>query len=340
LRLDLRLIELHPELSRRKAREIIWKGQVDVDGRRCIEPGQELPEGSAVSWDRNRKAERRIRTELQILHEDPDLLVVAKPAGLLSVPREEGDESEPTLVGLVSDYVRRRDGRRARVGVVHRLDIDTTGVLVFATSRLAEERLRELFIAHRIERLYEALVVPAPPLAAGRISASISRQMIAGRRRVVDVGDPDGQGAVTHWKAVERWPAGARLEVTLETGRQHQIRIHLSHAGFPVLGDPTYYSRIRKEPIHVARPMLHARRLGFVHPTTGKKLLVEQPPPEDFLEAARRLALAKPTPVVRPSPPDDPKPGRSPVRKGAPAKGGRRPAPAGRPRTGRPKPSR
>lgn len=298
MRLDLWLAELYPGISRRRAQEAIRKGQVDVDGDRVVEPGFLVKAGAKVKWDENRPALRRIRTPLRILHEDPHLIVVAKPAGLLTVPTDDGGEAE-TLQSQVREYVTRRDGRKGWVGVVHRLDRDTTGVLVFATSREAENGLRELFVAHRIDRVYDALVVPAPHLEEGTVRAPISRRMIAGRRRVVDPDDPDGQPAATHWKIVARWPAGARIEVTLETGRQHQIRIHLSHVGTPVLGDPTYYARQRAEPVEAPRTMLHARLLGFVHPVTGAKVKVELPPPEDFDRAGRKLAAARPVAPTR-----------------------------------------
>jgi len=290
MRLDLRLISLNPGLSRRRAQDSIWKGQVDVDGRVCTEPGTEVLETAKIAWDENRKSVRKIRTRLRILHEDSDLLLVSKPAGLLTVPTDAGESD--TLVSQVSDYVFHRDGRRGYVGVVHRLDRDTTGVLVFATSRKCEESLRELFIDHRIDRIYDALVVPAPRKDEDSVNAPISRQMIAGRRRVVPEGGPSAQEAITHWKVVNRYAAGAHLEVKLETGRQHQIRIHLSHAGHPVLGDPTYYKRGRSEPITVKRPMLHARRLGFVHPVTRTKLLVDEAPPADFVDAEQKLRFA------------------------------------------------
>ena len=241
-----------------------------------------------VKWDPNRPAVRLIRTKLRIVHEDPQLLVVWKPAGLLSVPTDAGERK--TLLADVTEYVALRDGRKAHVGVVHRLDIDTTGLLVFATDRAVEDKLRQLFIRHDIDRIYDALVVPAPGTESGTVDEPISKRMIAGRRRVVVRADLDGQFARTHWRVLRRWPAGAQLEVRLETGRQHQIRIHLAHAGFPVLGDPTYYSREREEPLEVDRPMLHARRLGFVHPGTGKRISLDVPPPEDFAKAAAKLS--------------------------------------------------
>jgi len=288
MRLDLALLRLHPGLSRRKARDVIEKGQVSVEGRTVREPGQSVAEGVGLVWDPNRKALPRARLSLAVLFEDEHLVVVDKPAGLLSVPTQDSAD-EDTALTRVREYVRRLRPRRPYVGRVHRLDRDTSGALVFALSPAARSGLIDLFREHRIERRYQALVDGAPPVDEGVVDRPLRDTYVSGRRAVARPGEP-GRAALTRWRVVERLPGAALLEIEIATGRQHQIRVHLAHLRLPVLGDPVYGPPpSHRPPVRVRRQMLHARVLGFAHPMTGEAVRVESPRPGDFEEALLAL---------------------------------------------------
>jgi 23S rRNA pseudouridine1911/1915/1917 synthase len=292
MRLDLALIRLHPELSRRKAREVIEKGQVDVDGTPITEPGHRVAEPAAVRWDVNRKARSRARSSLPLLYRDEWLVIGDKPAGLLSVPTTP-DSQEDTAQRRVQEFARHLSPRHPYAGAVHRLDRNTSGALAFALRPDVRGALRELFREHRIERRYLAVVVGTPRQPRGQVDTPLHEAYEAGRRRVARRGEP-GREALTRWTLRERFEGAALLEVVLGTGRQHQIRVHLAHIGLPVLGDQVYARRnTARAPVSVERQMLHAWRLAFRHPQTDAEVVVESPLPDDFrrtLAALRRSA--------------------------------------------------
>lgn len=290
-RLDLALIRLHPELSRRKAREAIEKGQVSVDGRTVREPGQTLGLGAALRWDPNRRALSRARLALPLLHQDAALLIVDKPAGLLTLPSSPDADAEDTALSRVQEYVRRLTPRRPFVGVVHRLDRDTSGALAFALDASTRLALRGLFREHRIERRYAAIVLGEPRADRGVVDLPIHAGYQAGRRRVARPNEPS-LPALTRFAVVERFRDAALLEVELETGRQHQIRVHLASIGLPILGDPVYGGG-RRAPVPACRQMLHAGQLAFLHPQTGARVAVRAPLPEDFRRTLRALRRRK-----------------------------------------------
>jgi 23S rRNA pseudouridine1911/1915/1917 synthase len=284
MRLDLVLIARHPELSRRRAREVIEKGQVSVEGSIVREAGRDVAEDADVRYDPNRRALSRARSSLPVLYEDEHVLVVDKPAGLLSVPTGPGLD-EDTALARVQDYARHRRPRGWFAERVHRLDRDTSGALAFALSAEARAALIRTFRDHRIDRVYLAVVARAPRERSGVVDAPLREEWSGGRRGVARPGEAARQ-ALTLWTLRESLPGAALLEVRLETGRQHQIRVHLAHAGFPILGDLVYGLPPRPEETKVARrPLLHAFRLGFAHPITGERVVAECPPPEDFRRA-------------------------------------------------------
>jgi 23S rRNA pseudouridine1911/1915/1917 synthase len=286
-RLDQHLRRSQPALSWARVRAAIEKGQVTVNGREQRDPGAGVAAGDAVVLDVNRKAVRPARSRFDRLHEDDHVLVLDKPAGLLTVgAHDTGSADEDTVLHRVREYMERRRGRRGYVGPLHRLDRDTSGALAVALSREAHEVGRELFGAHAFDREYVALVVGAPADDAGTIDAPIADTYASGRRRLATGGEPS-LPAVTHFVVRERFgTAAALLELTLETGRQHQIRLHLQHLGHPVLGDRVYG---RDGGLEVPRQMLHAWRLAFPHPLTGARIAVEAPIPEDFQKVKRQL---------------------------------------------------
>jgi 23S rRNA pseudouridine1911/1915/1917 synthase len=292
VRLDLALIRRHPGLSRRKARDIIEKGQVSVDGVTVLDSGRAVSQGAALVWDPNKKSRRRARIALPILHQDEAVLVVDKPAGLLAVPTSPEAKDEDTALARVQDYVRHLSPRHPYVGVVHRIDRDTSGALAFALSPAARPGLRALFREHRIERHYTALVQGEPREERGQVDLPIHDVYAGGRRRVARPGEAS-LPALTRWTVVERFAGAALLDVELHTGRQHQIRVHLAHVGLPILGDPVY-GRGRERPVSIAAPrqMLHARLLVFAHPLSGLPVRAESPLPSDFRSALAALRRA------------------------------------------------
>jgi 23S rRNA pseudouridine1911/1915/1917 synthase len=289
LRLDL-AAALRFGLSRRAARDAVRAGRVDVGGATRDEPGLDVPEDAALTHHADRPARRRVRTRLSVLHEDGDVLVVEKPAGLLAVPTAEREKD--TLLSRVSLYLQHRYRRRPYVGVVHRLDKETSGALVFARSREALRFLQRLFRGHEIEREYLAIVEGTPP-SSGTFEGALSGDGTSRRRSLARPGER-GMRAVTRYRVEERLPGACLVSVRLETGRTHQIRIHFSASGYPVLGDRVYRSPDGPPPpVEAPRQMLHARRLGFPHPGGAGFVRVESPLPEDFERTLAALRSKK-----------------------------------------------
>jgi len=294
MRLDKRLKAEHPSLSWRQIREAIEKGQVTVDGRGQRDPGLDVYDTAAVDLNINRPAQSRARASFDILHEDDEIIVLNKPAGLLSIPSSpEAGGSEDTVLRRVREYMQFKLGHKTYVGMLHRLDRDTSGSLAVALSKDAHAAGRELFKAHRFERHYLALVQGIPDPPKGTIKARISSGYRAGRRKLVDE-DKAGLDAATDYKVRERLRNAALLELRLHTGRQHQIRLHLEKLGHPLIGERVYAGEQVTSPKSPApgpasRNMLHAWTLAFPHPITGKRIAVEAPLPNDFLRVMKRL---------------------------------------------------
>jgi 23S rRNA pseudouridine1911/1915/1917 synthase len=307
MRLDLLLIRRHPALSRRKARDVIEKGQVCVGDELVREAGRDVPESASVVFDPNRKALPKARLRLPVLHQDEHVLVIDKPAGLLSVPATPGAGEEDTALGRVQDYAHRRQPHGGYAERVHRLDRDTSGALAFALSREARAGLIRTFRDHRIERRYLAIVAGQPRAESGTIDAPVREAWVSGRRGVASPGEA-AQPARTHWRLRERLAGASLVELTLETGRQHQVRVHLAHMGLPILGDPVYGRPARGRPL-ASRPMLHAAHLAFAHPVTGAKVAVDSPLPADFARVLAKLRSQTPRgdkPCAVPSSPQSP----------------------------------
>lgn len=316
-RLDQILRDGHPELSWRQIRDAIAKGQVTVDGRVERDPGCAVEPAMAVVLNRNRPATRHVRAPFEILHEDHDILVVNKPAGVLTIPSSPAaGSSEDTILKRAREYVELRRGHKGYVGMLHRLDRETSGALAMALSKDAHARGRELFKHHRFERHYLALVRGVPEPRRGTIEARISSHYADGRRKLVG---PAARGldATTDYAVREAMNDAALLELTLHTGRQHQIRLHLEKLGHPLVGERVYTgargamgargargamgaigamgARGAKGAgaMGAARPMLHAWTLAFPHPITGERIAVEAPLPEDFERQRRALGRSR-----------------------------------------------
>ena len=310
MRLDLALIRLHEGLSRRKAREVIEKGQVLLEGKVETSPGLDVAVGARIVWDENRKAVRHTRSSLPLLYADDHIVVVDKPSGLLSVPTTPGEPEEDTACSRMIAYARHRHPRAPFVGIVHRIDRGTSGALAFALNAEAREGLRTLFRAHHIERRYLALVSGEPRSEAGKIDEPIHDTYAGGKRRLAAPGEPS-HPALTFYKVVERFAGAALLEVTLGTGRQHQIRVHLASIGLPLLGDRVYGGEEGW-----GRPLLHAQLLAFVHPVSKETVRALSPIPADFKGAMSALRSRRGPPKPRAAPREAPRRELPPGRKG------------------------
>jgi len=283
------------EVSWNKARELCRSGRVSVDGSTALDAERRVPVGAVVAVNPSGPRLRKgVLPEGAFVHVDADVVVVNKPAGIMSVPFEHGDRD--TLIDLARAALRRRGPRGfdPELGIVHRIDIDTTGLLVFTRNLAAKRHLANQFRAHTTHRRYVALV------HGSVIGRTFESMLLRDRgdglrgshghfRAARGTPPPDAQRAVTHVRVLERFEGACLVECMLETGRQHQIRIHLSEAGHPLLGERVYIRDYRGPLIEAARPMLHAQELGFVHPRTGRALRFSQDPPEDFQATLKRL---------------------------------------------------
>ena len=283
-RLDVRVVREFA-LSRRKAQEAISVGQVDVAGIRVRNPGQRVESLQAISYDPNRRRESAIRLSLEAAYQDDHLAVVDKPPGLLTVPTDGGTHDDSVLERLRRDIARIR-GPRTYVGALHRLDRGTSGLVAIALSRDCHAAGRAAFRDHAFLRRYLALVEGSPKASSGTIDLPIADEYESGRRHIARDEDEPSRHAVTHYRVKERFPRAALVEVELDTGRQHQIRLHLRALGHPIVGDGVYGVR---EKSSGSRPLLHACRLAFPHPITRAPIDCESPPPRDFESALRRL---------------------------------------------------
>ncbi len=283
IRLD-KLVAERFGLSRRAAQEAVRNGRIDVAGARCDEPGRVVEPDAPVEYFPSRPKARTVAGRLRVLHEDRHVLIVDKSAGLLTLPTPERERD--TLVDRVSRYLSlRHGGQRRYLGVIHRLDKDTSGVLAFARTPEALRAFQALFQAHDVERQYLAVVEGRVRQATGTIDLGLVTDR-GDLRRGVARAPGEGRRAVTHYCVVEPFGTVATLVACwLETGRTHQIRIHLAEIGHPVVGDSVYRPRNRpRSKAQFPRQALHAQTLGFQHPLTGDQVHVEAPLPSDLTD--------------------------------------------------------
>jgi 23S rRNA pseudouridine1911/1915/1917 synthase len=307
-RLDRALTALMPELSRSRLQELIGKGAVVLDGDHGQEsaaikdPNRRVKPGEAYTVVIPATVSARPRGEdipLSVVYEDKDLIVIEKPAGLVVHPAAGNPDGTlvNALIGHCGDELIGIGGE-ARPGIVHRLDKDTSGLLVAAKTERAMTSLAKQFANHTIERAYHAVVWGAPRTSEGIIEGQIGRSPFDRKRMAVLRGG--GKLARTHYRVLESFgpperPIASLIECRLETGRTHQIRVHLTHLGHPLIGDPQY-GRARQAPrpksqaeetaftlaADFSRQALHAFILGFQHPTLHTRMRFESPWPADF----------------------------------------------------------
>jgi 23S rRNA pseudouridine1911/1915/1917 synthase len=286
-RLDQALADALPEYSRSRLKRWIDDGRLTVDGvvtrPRDIVAGGERVVLDAPDEDAVAPVAQAIG--LVVAYEDRDVIVVDKPAGLVVHP----GAGKPD--GTLQNALLAHDGKLAklpRAGIVHRLDKDTTGLLIVARNEKARVTLADALAAREIHREYQAVCVGVMT-AGGKVDAPIDRHPVDRLRMAVRHG---GREAVTHYRVMERFRRHTRVRVTLETGRTHQIRLHLAHVGYPLVGDPVYGRRL-VIPKGAApalaeylrgfrRQALHAAKLGFPHPRDGRSIEVESPLPDDM----------------------------------------------------------
>lgn len=296
LRLDRALAELLPDLSRERIKALIVEGQI-VSGGRSLNPSMKVAVGQDYSITLPAPVALDAVAQdipLDIVHEDADLIVVDKPAGLVVHPA--AGNLDGTLVNALLHHC---DGQLsgiggvARPGIVHRIDKDTSGLLVVAKSDKAHEGLARQFKDHSIDRLYAAIVYGIPTPGSGTVDAWIGRSD-ADRKKMAVHREGRGKHAVTHYRVMERLRGAAMVECRLETGRTHQVRVHMAHLGHPLIGDPVY-GRDKKgfksilETLGFKRQALHAKRLGFIHPVTEEPLSFDSALPADMQELLSEL---------------------------------------------------
>jgi len=296
LRLDRALAELLPDLSRERIKALIVEGQI-VSGGRSLNPSMKVAVGQDYSITLPAPVALDAVAQdipLDIVHEDADLIVVDKPAGLVVHPA--AGNLDGTLVNALLHHC---DGQLsgiggvARPGIVHRIDKDTSGLLVVAKSDKAHEGLARQFKDHSIDRLYAAIVYGIPVPGSGTVDAWVGRSD-ADRKKMAVHREGRGKHAVTHYRVMERLRGAAMVECRLETGRTHQVRVHMAHLGHPLIGDPVY-GRERKgfksilETLSFKRQALHAKRLGFIHPVTEEPLIFDSALPADMQELLSEL---------------------------------------------------
>ncbi|AYO83693.1 RluA family pseudouridine synthase [Methylobacterium brachiatum] len=310
IRLDRALVALFPDLSRARLQDLVRDGRVTRDGTPVRDPSAKVAAGAQIVLAVPPPADAEPAAEavdLAIAYEDDDLVVIDKPAGLVVHPAP-GHESGTLVNALIAHCGASLSGIGGvrRPGIVHRLDKDTSGLIVVAKNDAAHQGLTAQFADHGrtgpLERAYAALVWGIPHPRTGTIQASLARSR-HNREKIAVVSDESGRHAVTHYTVAETFPEVSLVRCRLETGRTHQIRVHLAHRGHPLLGDPVYGGAFRTKAARLSAPArdaltalgrqaLHAELLGFSHPRTGETLRFESPIPPDIAALMDTLAKA------------------------------------------------
>ena len=298
-RLDRALAAAVPTLSRERLKSLIRSGAVEAEGKEVRDPATKVrgEEALRVLVPEPRPAHNEAQDiPLTIAFEDEHLLVVDKPAGLVVHPA--AGNLDGTLVNALLHHCGGSlsgIGGVARPGIVHRIDKDTSGLLVVAKTDVAHEGLAKQFAAHSIDRRYLAIVNGVPKAAAGTVDAPLARSA-TNRKKIAIVEDGRGKRAVTHWKRLQVLNAAALVECRLETGRTHQVRVHMASLGHPLLGDPVYgrsgktHGKLLNE-LQFHRQALHAAELGFTHPVTRHRLSFSSAMPTDMQELFNALGV-------------------------------------------------
>lgn len=280
------LIDKLSSLGRNSVKAILARGQVAVNGKAVTAYNHPLLPEQTVTINKDKIVEDIPLAGMTILHEDEDVIVIQKDAGLLSIAANV-QENEITAYRQLTAHVRNHDPK-ARIFVVHRLDRDTSGVMMFAKNEKAQQHLQNTWQDSVKERTYVALVEGMVKKSEGTISSWLKEHTKS--LKMFSTPYPnDGQHAVTHYKTIQSNKSFSLLEVNLETGRKNQIRVHMQDIGHPVVGDKKYGSKTKE----IGRLGLHARVLAFLHPTTGQLLRFETNIPKLFLNPFREMPVKK-----------------------------------------------
>ncbi|HKX80406.1 MAG TPA: RluA family pseudouridine synthase [Novosphingobium sp.] len=281
-------------LSRERIKALMAEGRVEIDGKPVTQPSFKPEAGSRFRIAVPAPVPLETAAQdipLAIVFEDEHLLVVDKPAGLVVHPAAGNPDG--TLVNAVLHHCRGQlsgIGGVARPGIVHRIDKDTSGLLVVAKTDVAHEGLARQFADHSIERAYLAVVAGIPRPASGTVTGAIARSTANRKKMAIVEEGPNrtrGKHARTHFRTLQPLAGAALVECRLETGRTHQVRVHMSSIGHPLLGDPTYgrpphHLRLLLAKRHFARQALHAAELGFIHPVNGERVHFRSEMPADM----------------------------------------------------------
>jgi 23S rRNA pseudouridine1911/1915/1917 synthase len=298
-RLDRALADAAPTMSRERLKALIRSGAVEREGTPVRDPAAKVrgDESFRLAVPEPEPAHNQAQDiPLKIIFEDENLLVVDKPAGMVVHPA--AGNYDGTLVNALLHHCGDSlsgIGGVARPGIVHRIDKDTSGLLVVAKTDVAHEGLAKQFAAHSIDRRYLAVVSGVPKTSEGIIDAPLARSA-TNRKKIAIVEGKRGKRAVTRWKKLEALSDAALVECRLETGRTHQVRVHMASIGHPLLGDPVYgragkaHAKLLKE-LGFERQALHAAELGFTHPVTKNRLSFASPMPPDMQELTRALGV-------------------------------------------------
>ena len=297
-RLDKYLAKTLPEYSRAFFQRVIRDGYLQVDGEKA-EQSDLIKPGAVLTVDVTPSVVRQLTPEeipLDVLYEDDDLLVINKQPGLVVHPGNgnwEGTLVNALLNHCDSDEFEEMIDEELRPGIVHRLDKDTSGALIIAKNQEMREHFKEAFANHEVRKIYVALILGRMNEANGKIELPIGRHPYNFEKMAVVM--DRGKEAITQYRTIAFSNGVSLVKILLHTGRTHQIRVHFSHFGHPVLGDALYGGRPQCSPYAAARQMLHAYEISFTHPRTEKKMKIMAPLPEDFLEALRGLRLPLPS---------------------------------------------
>jgi len=290
LRLDLYLAEAHETFSRGLAKRLIDLGGVHLAGRRIRKCSQIVSTGQSVEVFVDRQPLSPMKLDqTQILYQDQDLIVINKPAGMATQPAPS--RYQGTVYAELQKLLQnpKNRGQKPNIGMVQRLDLDTSGVMVFSIHRRAHKRMTEAFRGRDVDKIYWALVAGRPEQRKGHFSSLLAKRRATNLMVSVQRG---GKQADTLYRTLQTTEHSSLVEVELITGRSHQIRAHFSEAGLPLLGDIAYGGPKTLNGVDVPRQMLHSRELSFKHPVTDKKMTFRAPLPNDFLNILRCLDVS------------------------------------------------
>lgn len=292
-RLDVYLTaSVGEDVSRSRVAQLIKDGTVTVNGKK-VKTGYKLEEGDVILYDIPEKKALEVVAQdipLDIVYEDHDVIVVNKPRGMVVHPAP-GTEDH-TLVNALMAHCTDLSGINGvlRPGIVHRIDKDTSGLLLVAKTDVAHRSLTEQLKEHSVHRIYQGIVCGMVAEPEGIVDCPIGRH--PSERKKMAVTEKNSKRAVTRYRVLERFPGYSLIECKLETGRTHQIRVHMKYIGYPLLGDPLY-GKGAKPPFFFEGQALHAKTIGFVHPVSGEYMEFSAEPPHDMQAVLAELRKSK-----------------------------------------------